>query len=254
MSGREDFEPQYSTMLRAVGRECSSLARILTRAEGNRAIRLKALSTTGRQLRSLDEILTYTAELERWFLSEPKVSRIAFLLHRAHGDFATAIESFLSGFHKTVLDSMRDVMEIEFLFRDFAIDSCHIGEWLTASEKTRNDKFRPAVLRQRHAASKGQTAPNMPEAADYKGHSGLVHVVPYENPIVWATPGEALDALGSLVCLYDIFEHADRLFVVVGSLCRSLDLPFPHAEEFLKTAPSVREECERLWDLVEPML
>ena len=254
MNGHDQQELKYAAALKAAERDFPNLAGILSLAETSRAVRLKALSTTGRQLRAFEEILTYTKELEGYFRSEAKVSRVAFLLRRVHGDFATAIEALLSGFHKTVLDSMRDVMEIEFLLRDFTIQYSHIDEWLTASAKLRRDKFQAGALRQRYAASQGQPAPDMPEATDYRGHSMLVHVLPYENPIVWATPGKALDPLGSLVCLYDIFEHARRLFAAVWDLCIGLDLPYPNAKEFLKSAPAVWEECQKLWDQVAPML
>ena len=82
----------------------------------------------------------------------------------------------------------------------------------------------------------------------------LVHVLPYDNPIVWATPGNALDAVGSLVCLYDIYEHARRLFTAVDSLCGSFQLSYPDAGKFLKTAPEVWEECQKLWDRIAPLL
>ncbi len=254
MSEQRDAEFQYSVMLRTIAPEHANLVAALIRADQNRTLRLKALGQTGRQLRALDEILAYTGELERYFTEEPKVRRIAFLLRRVHGDFVTAVEGFLSGFHKTVLDAMRDVMEIEFLIRDFVIDPWHIEEWLTASPKIRHDRFRPAVLRQRYAASKGRTAPDMPEATDYKGHSLLIHVLPHENPIVWAAPGEAFDAIGSLVCLYDIFEHAQRLFAAVDQLSNRLEINCPPPERFLKVMPVVWQECQGLWDRVAPIL
>src|SRR5580765_3299773 len=128
-SDEQDFT--YAAELKAAERELPGLVDVLNRAETNRAVRFKALNTTAQQLQALEEILTYTKALEIYFHSENHVSRVAFLLRRAHGDFATAIDALLSGFHKTVLDSMRDVMEIEFLFRDFALHHAHIGEWLT---------------------------------------------------------------------------------------------------------------------------
>ena len=112
----QDFS--YTAGLKAAERDLPVLVDLLSRAEANRIVRFKALSGPARQLRALEEILAYTKELEIYFRSEEQVSQVAFLLRRVHGDFATAIEALLSGFHNTVLDSMRDVMEIEFLFRD----------------------------------------------------------------------------------------------------------------------------------------
>lgn len=254
MSNQHDSKFQYSMILRTIESEYASLTAGLMRAETNRELRLKALCTTGRQLQSLDEILAYTGELERHFTNESKVSRIAFLLRRVHCDFTTAVEGFLSAFHKTVLDAMRDVMEIEFLIRDFVIDPGRMEEWLTASEKIRYDRFRPAVLRQRYAAFKGRAAPDMPETTDYKGHSLLIHVLPHENPMVWAAPGEALDAIGSLACIYDIFIHARRLFAAVGNLSDRMELHCPTPERFLKVTPGVWKECQGLWERVAPIL
>ena len=251
-SDEQDFS--YTAGLKAAEHDLPVLVDLLSRTEANRVVRFKALSGTARQLRALEEILTYTKELEIYFRSQEQVSQVAFLLHRVHGDFATSIEALLSGFHKTVLDSMRDVMEIEFLFRDFTLHHAHIGEWLTASEKLRRNKFQAGSLRQRYAASMGQAPADMREATDYRGHSMLLHVLPYENPIVSATPSEARDAIGSLVCLYDIVEHAHRLFAAVSGFCDSFKLSYPEAKEFLKSALAVWQECQKHWNRVAPIL
>jgi hypothetical protein len=245
---------EYSTVLKSVSSEYPRLASFLAGADANRGTRLTALGQSGRQLQALEEILTYVGESERHFIAEPRLARLAFLLHRAGGDFVTAIEAMLSAFHKTVLDAMRDVMEIEFLFRDFAMDPQRIDEWLTASERVRHSKFRPAILRQRYATSRGKAPPDMPEATDYKGHSLMLHVLPYENPIVWAAPGDARDPIGLLVCLYDIFEHARRLVGAVDIFCQALELAPPRSERFFKVAPAVWAETQQLWDRVAPML
>jgi hypothetical protein len=254
MTKSDEQNFSYTAGLKAAERDLPVLVDLLGRSEANRVVRFKALSGTAGQLRALEEILTYTKELEVYFRSEEQVSQVAFLLRRVHGDFATAIEALLSGFHKTVLDSMRDVMEMELLFRDFTLHRGHIGEWLTASEKLRRDKFQAGSLRQRYAASMGQAPGDMRDATDYRGHSMLLHVLPYENPIVWATPSEARDAIGSLVCLYDILEHAHSLFAAVNGFCDSFKLSYPAAKEFLKSTPAVWEECEKYWDQVAPIL
>lgn len=254
MTKSDEQSLSYTGELKAAERDLPVLVDILGRAETNRVERFKALSGKAGQLRALEEILTYTKELQIYFRSEEQVSQVAFLLRRVRGDFATAIEALLSGFHKTVGDSMRDVMEIELLFRDFTLNHGHISEWLTASEKLRRDKFQAGSLRQRYAASVGQAPGDMRDAIDYRGHSMMLHVLPYENPIVWATPSEARDAIGSLVCLYDIFEHAHRLFAAVNGFCDSFKLSYPAANEFLKSAPTVWEECQKYWDQVAPIL
>ncbi len=56
------------------------------------------------------------------------------------------------------------------------------------------------------------------------------------------------------VCLYDIVEHAHRLFGAVNGFCDSFKLCYPDAKEFLKSAAAVWEECQKHWDRVAPIL
>jgi hypothetical protein len=162
------------------------------------------------------------------------------------------MEAALSAFHKTVFDAMRDVMEIEFLFRDFAIDPQRIDDWLTASERDRLSTFSTAILRQRYAAFLGQAPPDMQEAADYTAHSTLLQVLPHENPIVGASPGDTDDSIGLLVCVCNILEHARRLVGVVNVFCRTLAvIPLP-MERFFQVAPAAWAESQYLWKRVAP--
>jgi hypothetical protein len=93
MTKSDEQNFSYTAGLKAAERDLPVLVDLLGRSEANRVVRFKALSGTAGQLRALEEILTYTKELEVYFRSEEQVSQVAFLLRRVHGDFATAIDA-----------------------------------------------------------------------------------------------------------------------------------------------------------------
>ena len=79
-------------------------------------------------------------------------------------------------------------------------------------------------------------------------------MLPHENPIVWAAPGDASDPIGLLACLYDIFEHSRRLVGAVESFCGALELAHPRSEDILEVAPAVWAEAQKLWARAAPAL
>src|SRR6185437_6587802 len=119
----------------------------IEQAHRNREVRLSRYYS-GRRMKGLEELAKHLRELHEAYIKSRRLRPIAFLLVRANGDFETALEATLSGFYSTAFDAMRDVMEIEFLLREFYFEPENIQEWLTCSEKERFNLFRPAVLRQ----------------------------------------------------------------------------------------------------------
>lgn len=69
----------------------------------------------GARFQGLDELL-------QAFTANPTLHRIARLIHRSRADLETATEAILSGYVAVVADAMRDVMEIENLLLDFAVN------------------------------------------------------------------------------------------------------------------------------------
>ncbi|KIZ17579.1 hypothetical protein [Streptomyces natalensis] len=61
----------------------------------------------------------------------PELSKLAFIVERTHADFMTALEATLSGYFSVASDAMRDVLEIQYLLMDFAINPGHADDWLT---------------------------------------------------------------------------------------------------------------------------
>lgn len=210
-----------SSLLRALSRTHPRLAANLRVAHSNRQTRLDRLSA-GVRLAGYEELLGHLEELEAALQKHRRLKNISFLIGRAHGDFVTAMEAALSGFHSVCHDAMRDVMEIEFLLRDFLAVPDHMEQWLSCTEKERNDRFRPAILRQRHAQRLGRQPQDIAEASDYKGHSQFLHVTPVPNP--FGGPGLKASGLpwADDSCFWEIFEHARRLLFAIHGLRRKI--------------------------------
>lgn len=135
-------------------------------------------------------------------------------------------------------------MEIEFLLRDFYYQLVNIFDWLTCSAKERNDRFRPAILRQRHAQRIGRQPQDLGEALDYRAHSELLHVSPYESPFGVRGLGRAEIVFGD-ACFCEIFEHARRLLFECHRLRRKLARHVRSPAGPLRGLKKVRDAWER---------
>lgn len=202
-------DSSYETELAELARSLPRLAAALQRAEQQRARRTASL-ISGARFKGLDELPRHLDELLQAFIADPMLSRIAFLIHRSRADLETATEATLSGYVAVAVDAMRDVMEIENLLLDFAVNPDHIDEWLTADRNTLLGKFGPARVRDRlHAAGEGRYAATA-ESVDYRAHSAALHVNPHRDLVAargFATEqGWAGDA-----GFWEIFEHTRRL-------------------------------------------
>jgi hypothetical protein len=169
-----------------------------------------------------EELIFHLGEVVEVYRRNRRLQPIAFLIDRAQADFVTALEATLSGFHTVAHDAMRDVMEIEFLLRDFFFEPDHIHEWITASQKLRNDNFRPSVLRQRHAARLGMKPEDLTEAVDYRGHSMFLHVSPYQYPFGGPGITDHDIAFSADSGFWEIFEHGRRLVFAIHRLRRKV--------------------------------
>jgi hypothetical protein len=166
----------------------------------------------GARFKGLDELLRHLDELHQAFTANPTFSRIAPVIHRCRAHLETAVEASLSGYIAVVADAMRDVMEIENLLLDFAVNPAHVDEWLTADRKMRLRKFSPAKVRARLNA----------DGDGYHAHSQTLHVGPGgDHP--WMPRGFAGDdELASDVGFWEIFEHARRLLQAIQRLTGAL--------------------------------
>ena len=158
----------YESVLSQLAGERPRLAAALERAEKQRSRRTASL-LTGARLKGVEELLQYLDELAEAFRASPQLSRLAFLVARTLADFETAVEATLSGYLAVAADAMRDVMEIENLLLDFAVNPDHIDEWLASDDRTRMRKFMPVKVRERlHAAGQAPFTTSA-ESIDYRG-------------------------------------------------------------------------------------
>jgi hypothetical protein len=210
----------YESVLAQLAGERPRLASALHRAEKQRAQRTASL-LAGARFKGLEELLRYLDDLIEAFKAVPQLSRLTFLVTRSVADFETAVEATLSGYMSVASDAMRDVMEIENLLLDFAINAGHVEEWLTSDEKTRWNRFRPAVVRKRlHAAGVPPFATTA-ESVDYQAHSQALHVSPRQFPIALKglSAGHGMEADSGF---WEIFEHARRLHLALRRLTSTL--------------------------------
>lgn len=118
-----------------------------------------------------------------------------------------------------VSDSMRDVMEIEFLLRDFVGRPDNIGVWTSADAKTLRNKFSPKEIRRRVAndlfPGKGF---NLPDADEYAVHSAVLHPTPKPSPRPDKQRDSSMHDGKTLMGAGEVLEHAHRLFVAADVL------------------------------------
>lgn len=199
----------YDAALAELALALPRLAAALHRAERQRAQRTASL-LRGARFRGVDQMLRWLDDLVSAFAADDAVRRIAFLMHRSRADLETATEATLSGYVAIAADAMRDVMEIENLLLDFAVNPSHVDEWLAADRKALLGKFGPARIRDRlHAAGEGRYAASA-ESIDYRAHSAALHVSPHRDLV--ASRGFSTDqGWAGDAGFWEIFEHMGRL-------------------------------------------
>lgn len=211
----------YKSVVKALSETHPTTTSFLRRAEVNRTRRLKYWQHSGR-MQGYEELISHLTEVGQVYRRNRRLRPIAFLIDRAQADFVTGLEATLSGFHSVAHDAMREVMEIEFLLREFYHEPDRIQEWLKASPKQQNDKFRPAILRQRHAARHNVKPENLVEANDYRSHSLYLHVTTAKNPFGGPGISDEDIAFSADSGFWEIFEHGRRVLFTIHWLRRKI--------------------------------
>lgn len=222
MSPQRKTTRRYRESLNKLAKNHPRLKRSLSQAEENRETHL-AKYLGGARLSGVEELLRH---LE---LCTKSIKRhhpgIAYLLARAAADFETGTEATLSGYVNVAHEAMRDVMEIEFVLREFLEDPDTLDAWFNATPKELHDRYRPAVLRQRHASRRGQRPEDLPEATDYKAHSRFLHVTPWPTQFALKGLTSARGLFAVDMCFWEMFEHARRLILILHRLFASGRFP-----------------------------
>jgi hypothetical protein len=166
------------------------------------------------RLEGLEQFLRELNRLAIVCLAFDRSGTVSRLAVRALHDFLIAVDGALSGQHVVLFESMRDVMEIELLVREFKNQPNRIREWAESDNSSLKKKFAPNVLRQIHANRLGVKLQDLPESVDYQAHSMGLHVTPFRDfppfgsrdMIVDSSDPFAVDA-----CFWELFRHAHSL-------------------------------------------
>jgi hypothetical protein len=182
--------PGYASILKHLVVDSKRLGSVLEEAEIRRAAALSRLTDDVR-LKGANDLLGQLDHIATAFATEPRLRKLTFLIRRAIADFETALEATLSSYTAVAFDAMRDVLEIDYLLRDFAVDQQLIDEWLNADEKTLLNKFSPGSVRKRLQAAGVARFGEKAQSIDYKG------TVKCSTPL----------RLGHLSCLIKVEPH-----------------------------------------------
>ncbi|MEV5753742.1 hypothetical protein AB0L00_38480 [Actinoallomurus sp. NPDC052308] len=239
--------PPYDETLQQLADERPRLAAILQTAENRRARQAAALRR-GKRLHGVDELLTRLDGLAETFRSDPNLAKLTFLIRRCIADFESAAETTLSGYIALAHDAMRDVMEIEYLIRDFVHHPDNIDAWLTADDRTLRREFSAVRVRERLHAAQDPSFKTSAESMDYRGHSQSLHVRPRSIFLPqngYLDPKHDPGGFGSDSGYWEIFEHARRLLDALCSLTGKL-APGSAADRLANEGtPAVKEAWQR---------
>jgi hypothetical protein len=131
---------------------------------------------------------------------------------------------------------MRDVLEIDYQLKDFAIDPDLIDEWLSADNSRLVKKFGPGAVRKRLEAAGVPGFGVKAESLDYRGHSQMLHL----NPRRTILPSKGLapdDPFGNDMGFWEIFDHARSLWTALIMLAKGL-APGSDAERIVEEEPA----------------
>jgi hypothetical protein len=210
----------YDELLAAVESRLPDLHRTLHASQAGRARHLVQYAN-GARLSGADELLRHLRLLEGGLREHGHDGEVGFLVARATADFEIAIEAALTGMLCLAHDAMRDVMEIEFLLREFTAEPGQLDRWLHADQATLKTEFSPNRMRQREANRLSMHVRDLPGHEDYKGHSLALHVTPSRSPVTRKGLVDDADLLfGSDMAFWELFLHARRFVFALHDLLR----------------------------------
>ena len=246
-----EAQKQYADLITELAITNPKTALLLRMAQEHREVKLRQY-LNGVRFSGFEELLEHLDVVHEKFSNQSELTKVSFLLKRSKGEFIIALEALLSGYHTVAHDAMRAVMEIEFLFRDFSLDTTRIDEWLNADAKTLHEKFSPGILRKRFANHVGKPPRDLGEATDYKGHSMFLHVGPKQNPFGIADLTKNSNTFTVDSCFWEIFEHARRLLIAFHNLADVVDVGIlseynPKNLERLAKAWVRTQEMQQIW-------
>src|SRR5437899_3184157 len=123
----KDHLSRYEQLLEQVRATAPQVGKALVRAHKNRIRELNRYLNEdtlrkhfpGSYFTGLEEVYCVLDAIREAYERSEALKDIAFLVKRVRADFESAVDASLAGFNGVVLDTMRDVMEVEYLLRDF---------------------------------------------------------------------------------------------------------------------------------------
>jgi hypothetical protein len=220
----DDVLVEMFGMLEAQG--AGPLLELLRTGHRQRGIRLFKLETAAIMVPpGLDQALGHFAGLLATFEDVEDLQPVAVLMNRARSDMESAIDALLTGRRSIVADEMRDVMEIEWLLRDFAARKENLVLWATTDDDIRAKTFWPAEVRRRlsNDAWPGKGF-DLPDKREYDVHSQGLHPTP-GHPHSAKDLDEGADPTDLLQGAGEILEHCRRVFDATDVLLDAFGVP-----------------------------
>lgn len=176
------------------------------------------------------EFLCWLQDATDRFGRHPVLRDLDCLLSRIRADYECSIVALFNGGFSLVWDLMRDVMEVDYLLRDFAYAPQHVADWLQCDEGRRINFYGPAALRERYAAMLGVAVADLLDRHQYRAHSQMLHVQPGE---AFLSRGIAKSEtpIGIAFVLHDMFVHAGELLSTLKVLGQAVRPSCPLLEE-----------------------
>jgi hypothetical protein len=232
-----DGEEVFFSALLPMG-DAAGLGRLTERlwqAERARTFRLFTLLTTQPDaLSGLDALLGWLDDVEQW--ADGRWSgALQILVQRVRGDVETYVEAMLSGSDAVCSDAARDLMETEFLIRDFVADPGRAEAWMAADRRGLVRDFGPGPVRAREAERRHPGACNaLPDEAEYQVHSQVTHPTPGGGRARDLAPDD--EAFPLPYAVFELLEHvlrcADALAPVFDASAPTPEAAAPFAEAY----------------------
>ncbi len=181
-----------------------------------RSVRERQISAyaAGARVAGLDQLLGYLEVAERAFSDGPPLmAGTADLIARGRSDFVIALDATLGGLMSVASDAMRDVLEIEMLLLDFALDPDRLDLWLS---DTRRKEFKPVVVRKRLRDAAVEEVTSSVFGVDYAAHSSALHVNP--KPLPFAGKAAVDDGFELDAGFWEMLEDGRRLLTAIEAV------------------------------------
>lgn len=169
----------------------------------------------------LNKLLEHLDEAVKSFSEIDTLRPAVSLIERVKADCEVAIVCVFSGMSAAANDQMRDVMEIEYLLKDFSHNLDRLKQWAAATPEEERRFFSSNTLRQREANHQGVELSKLQDAVDYKNHSRELHVsktsyrsVPRGIDSTFGRTGDLHADMG----VWELFWHSRNLLFAISDL------------------------------------